>query len=272
MSEYLPFAGKNAIVEMSVGIQFQSQFDSQIGENIAAIKNDFAEDFPKFDPVQMQQFTLNVGISVPYSGPTGTPGLSGFVLTKLKSDLSPARVLRVMGNTISIHFLQYDSWQQTKTLAENYFDRCLRLTGVVEKNAMTAVFMRYVDRFIFDGELRDARANLLFRENSKLLPLTIFESGGLWHSNSGWYESLFDEAKALNNLGVASVTQPTINITVDHVNVYSLPQAHNSLADLFKGTQSQRSLLDILDQQHLANTVILKSLLNEKMLDTIGLK
>jgi uncharacterized protein (TIGR04255 family) len=270
MGEYLPFAGKNAIIEMAVGIQFQAQFDSITGENLEAVKRDFAGDFPKFEPVQ--QFVLNVGGSFPFPSPPSSPGSSGFVLTRIKPDTSPARILRVMGNTISIHFMEYDSWKQTKALAISYFNRCLNLIGVFERNAAVAVFMRYIDRFTFDGDPQAANAKLLFQEDSKFLPPVIFESGSLWHSNSGWYDSLIDEIKALNNLSVVGVTQPTTSVTVDHTSVLSLSKPCNSSIELFEGSQNQCTLLDILDKQHLANTVILKNLLSETMLDTIGLK
>ena len=270
MGEYLPFAGTNAIVEMSVGIQVQSQFDSITGESLEAVKRDFASDFPKFEPVQ--QFVLNIGVSVPFANPPSSPGSSGFVLTRSKPDASPARILRVMGNTISIHFLEYDSWTQTKSLVINYFQRCFRLTGIIEKHAAVAVFMRYIDRFTFDGDPQAANAELLFRENSKFLPSVIYDSDNLWHSNSGWYDSLSDEMKALNNLNIASTIQPVVGITVDHTNVFSFPKPCNSSVELFEKPQSQCALLSILDKQHLANTVILKNLLSKMMLDTIGLK
>lgn len=270
MAEYLPFAGKNAIVEMSVGIQVQSQIDSITGESLEAVKRDFLPDFPKFEPVQ--QFVLSVGVSVPFAVPPLSPVSSGFVLTRLKPDGSPARILRVMGNTISIHFMEYDSWTQTKTLATNYFQRCLSLTGIMEKHAAVAVFMRYIDRFTFDGDPQAANAGLLFRENSKFLPSVIFDSGNLWHSNSGWYDSLTDKIKALNNLNVVSVVQPTISVTVDHTSVFSFPKPYNSSVELLEESQAQSALLNILDKQHLANTVILKNLLSKMMLDTIGLK
>jgi len=270
MAEYLPFAGKNAIAEMSVGLQFQLPFDSKIGDSIEAIKKEFAEDFPKVDPVQ--QFTLSVG--TPFSPPSlpNPQGAVGFVLTKLKPDSSPARTLRAMGNSLSIHFMEYESWQQTKGLAIAYFEKCLRLIGALEKNGAVAIFMRYVDRFTFDGEPQAANAKLLFREGSKFLPSVIFESGDLWHSNSGWYELLVDETKTLINLNVTSATQPTVNITIDHTNIYPLSRPCNSSVELFRGSQDQHPLPKIFDRQHFANTVILKNLLNEKMLDTIGLK
>jgi uncharacterized protein (TIGR04255 family) len=270
MAEYLPFAGKNAIAEMSVGLQFQLPFDSKISESIEAVKKEFADDLPKFDAVQ--QFTLNVGSPFSLPAPPNAQGAVGFVLTKLKPDMSPARVLRAMGNTLSIHFTEYDSWQETKRLAIGYFDKCLRLMGAVEKNLVVAVFMRYVDRFTLDGELQEANGRLLFRENSKFLPSVIFDSGNLWHSNSGWYEALIGDVHALNNLGIVAVIQPSASITVDHTNVYSLPEACSSRDKLFAGSDVQHPLPEVLERQHLSNTIILKNLLNEKMLGTIGLK
>jgi hypothetical protein len=145
--------------------------------------------------------------------------------------------------------------------------------GAVEKNIVVAIFMRYVDRFIFDGDLKAANAKMLFREDSEFLPSVVFASGNLWHSNSGWYETWLDEAKALNILNIASTTQPSpAGITVDHTNVFTLPTPCNSPTQLFDESENQRSLLHIFEKQHFANNVILKKLLNEATLNTIGLK
>jgi hypothetical protein len=73
-------------------------------------------------------------------------------------------------------------------------------------------------------------------------------------------------------LNVIGAIQPTAGITVDHTSVYSLQTPCNSPAELFEEPHNQHSVVAILDKQHLANTVILKNLLIQKMLDAIGLK
>jgi uncharacterized protein (TIGR04255 family) len=82
---YTPFARKNAIAEMTIGIQFAASFDSSIAEHEEAVKDAFREDFPKYEP--LQQVTVSFG-APPFPGPGPNAGsIAGFVLTRTKSAL-----------------------------------------------------------------------------------------------------------------------------------------------------------------------------------------
>jgi uncharacterized protein (TIGR04255 family) len=274
MARYLPFAGRNSIVEMNIGIQFASPFDQRIGESIEAIKAEFAAEFPKFDPLQMQMITINFGVQqFPMGGTNATPTVGGFNLTKAKADGSVARVLRVMSNVLSVHFLEYSSWKETKPQAISYVTRCLEKLAVLDRNPAIAILLRYIDRFTFDGAPQDAKANTLFRSDTKFVASRILDSGYQWHSNSGWFEPLVGASLVLNQLNVASaMTQTTVSVVVDHNSVYSIPKPYGSVAELTQGNGDQLSLEAVLDLQHRANADLLKNLLNQEMLDTIGLK
>lgn len=274
MSRYFPFAGRNSIVEMSVGIQFALPFDQKIVESIEAIKAEFAAELPKFDPVQMQMFTINFGVpQFPMPGGNATPTVGGFNLTKTKADGSVSRVLRVMSNVLSVHFLEYTSWKETKPQAISYVVRCLEKLAVLDRNPANSVLLRYIDRFTFDGAPQDATAGMLFRPDTKFVASKILDNGYQWHSNSGWFEPLVGEALVLNQLNVSStMVQTTLNVIVDHNSVYGLPKPYNSMAELTHGEGEQLPLDAILDRQHRANAALLKNLVNQEMLDTIGLK
>jgi uncharacterized protein (TIGR04255 family) len=272
MARYLPFAGRNAIVEMNIGILFAAPFDQRIGESVEAIKAEFADDFPKFEPLQM--ITINVGPQqFPMSSPTGVPVLSGFNLAKVKADGSAVRVLRVMSNVLSVHFLEYTSWKESKPQAIGYIARCLEKLAVLERNPTTSVLLRYIDRFTLEGTPQDANASILFRPDTKFVPANILNRGSQWHSNSGWFEPLIGDSPTLNQLNVSSgMVQTTSGVIVDHNMVYNLPKPRTSIAELTQRDGDHLSLEAILDRQHGANVDLLKNLLNQEMLDTVGLK
>lgn len=272
MAGYLPFAGKNSIVEMNIAIQFASPFDQKIGESLEAIKAEFAAEFPKFEPLQM--FTISFGVQqFPMSGTSAAPAVSGFNLTKAKADGSAARILRVMTNMLSVHFLEYTSWKETKPQAIDYVARCLEKLAILDRNPAISVLLRYIDRFIFDGVPQDATAGKLFRPDTKFVASRILDRGYQWHSISGWFEPLVGAAPALNQLNVSSaMIQTTVGVIVDHNSVYSLPKPCASIAELMQGEGERLSLEAIVDRQHTANANLLKNLLNQEMLDTIGLK
>ena len=270
MSGYLPFAGRNAIVEMSIGIQFGQQFDQQIAAE--TIKAEFVAEFPKFEPIQM--FTVNIGAQqFPIGVSNPTPTINGFNLTKVKTDGTPARVLRAMGNVLSVHFLEYTSWKGTKPQAISYVTRCLKKMAIIERNPATSVLLRYVDRFTFDGAPEEATAGKLFRPDNKFLASKLLDRGYQWHCNSGWFEPLVGSAPALHQLNIASgMMQNAVGVAVDHNSIYTLPKPFNSVAELTQGAGERASLEAILDRQHTANADLLKNLLNQEMLNTIGLR
>src|SRR5487761_422649 len=273
MASYLPFAGKNSIVEMSIGIQSALPFDQQVvGASAEAIKAEFATEFPKFEPLQM--FTINLSVQqFPIGGSNPAPTISGFALTKVKGDGSPARVFRAMANVLSVHFLEYTSWKETKPQAINYITRCLEKLAVLERNPVTSVLLRYIDRFTFDGLPQDATAGRLFRADSKFVPSNILDRGYQWHSNSGWFEPLVGATVALNQLNIVSgMIQTAAGVNVDHNSIYALPKPSRSVAELIDGEGESLSLEAILERQHSANADLLQNLLNQEMLSTIGLK
>lgn len=272
MAGYLPFAGKNSIVEMSIGMQFTVPLDQQVGGAAEAIRAEFVAEFPKFDPIQT--FTLNIGAQqFPIPGSNPAPTISGVNLTKMRADGSPARVLRAMANVLSVHFMEYTSWKMTRPQAINYITRCLEKLAFPDRNPVTAVLLRYIDRFTFDGPPQDATAGKLFRADSKFVPSKILDRGYQWHSNSGWFEPLVGATAALNQLNIVSgVMQTAVGVIVDHNSIYTLPKPFNSVAALTHGEGECPSLEAILDRQHTANADLLKNLLNLEMLNTIGLK
>jgi len=274
MARYLPFAGRNAIAEMNIAIQFRQQFDQEIGKSVEAVKTEFVADFPKFEPLHLQMFSFNLGPQqFPIPGTNVASTVGGFNLTKPKADGSAARVLRVMANALSVHFLEYTSWKETKPQAIGYIIRCLEKLDILDRNPAISVLLRYVDRFTFDGVPQDATAGALFQPDTKFVASRILDSGNQWHSNSGWFEPLVGGALALNQLNVSSgLIETTVGVVVDHNSFCSLPQPCCSIAELTRGEGGRLTLEAILDRQHRANADLLKNLLNQEMLDTIGLK
>jgi uncharacterized protein (TIGR04255 family) len=271
MARYLPFAGRNSIAEMNIGIQFASPFDQTIGESMEVVKAEFAADFPKFEPLQM--ITINIGLQqFATPGASTAPTVSGFNLTKAKADGSPARVLRVMTNVLSVHFLEYTSWKEIKPQAINYLTRCLEKLGILNRNPAVSILLRYIDRFTFDGAPQDASAGKLLRPDTKFVAARILNRGYQWHSNCAWFEPMVDATMTLNQLNVSGgIIQATTAVIVDHNSIYNLPKPSNSIAELKQGGEGL-PLEAILDRQHRANADLLKNLLNQEMLDTIGLK
>jgi len=271
MSEYLPFAGKNSIAEMSIGIQFLLPFDLTLDERLVAIRKELETDLPKYEPLQSFTFSFSPAQQSMPGANVGS-NLGGFSLTRSKADMTAARILRVVANSVSVHFMEYSSWDEVKPRAIDYIKKCLTRLDQMERNPAVSVLVRYLDRFTFDGIPEKATANLLFQPDTKFVAPRILDSGHQWHSNAGWFEPLFGETLVLNNLNVSSaVTQSASGITVDHSCLYTFPVQCKSLSELLQGTAERPKLDLILDKQHRVNADVLKNLLNRRMLNTIGL-
>jgi|SRR5579859_1910035 len=276
MAQYLPFAGRNAIAEMSFGIQLATPFDQKVGESLERLRRSFTTDeFPKLDPVQVFNISFaNIGSpQLPVSGAAPASAVSGFNLTKLKADGSISQAIRAINNILSVHFTEYTSWAEIKPRAIGYVRRCLDTLAIFDRNQVTGVLLRYVDRFTFDGAPENASAGLLFRPDNKFVALRVLDRGYQWQSNSGWVEPLVGPVSAFNQLNVISgLFEAAVGIVVDHNSVCNFPAPYKSLAEMIGGKDSRLSLEAVLDLQHKANANLLRNLLNEKMLDTIGLK
>src|SRR5271156_3189196 len=270
MAGFLPFAGKNAIAEITVGLQFSLPFDSKVGGSAEAVKLEFQSDLPKFEAVQT--FSFNVGLSQ-FPSANVAPSVTGFSLSREKSDgVGPARILRVIPNIISVHILQYSSWKESKPLAIGYITRCLNKLGLLERNSAVSVILRYLDRFTFDGAPEIANASNLFRKGNNYIVSRILDCGSQWHSNSGWFQPMAGGVLALNQLNVSgTLVGESPSVFLDHTSVYNFQKPLSSLAELTGGSDGKPALSEILDSQHGANADILKNLLNQDMLKTIGL-
>lgn len=271
MPQYLPFAGRNSVAEALFGVQFALPFDQRIGSFSNALKEAFAAELTKFEP--MQTYTFNLGTQLPQGvAPNIPPTITGFNLSKLKPDGSPARVLRAMNNALTIHFLEYNSWNETKPVGLQFLKRCIEILNLIDTNPVVSVALRYIDRFTFDGIPEEATALALFKRDTQFITPRVMAASHLWHSNSGWYEPLIGDAKALNQLNVTSgMTGQAFGVTVDHNSLFNLPEPYTSVGEIFQGTGNKIPLEQILDRQHHANTDLLKNLLSQEMLNTIGL-
>lgn len=267
VSTYLPFAGKNSIVEASFGIQFALPVDSSLNKNLEAVRVALSPDFPSFD--KMQAFQLAVSAQQTNPIPSPMPSLAGFTASKPRANGQPLRVIRAIGNLVTVHLLEYDRWADKKLEAIRALTTCTNaLEAPSSQNPVTAILLRFVDRFTFDGDPMRALASELFRAQSKFITPKIMEAGNVWHSTAGWFETIDDDRKLLQQLRLQSMNEGGVSsIIVDHNCIYNL---NNPLSSLQEDTHFP--LNDVLDAQHQTNSAMLKNLLNDEMLKKIGLQ
>ncbi len=275
MGEYLPYAGTNAIQEATIAVHFRGDFVASAVERARANAiEDLKDAFPRSNDIRMAEIKIdNETQNIVAQGGNTPSGLVGFELLKVKADGAPARVLRLVKDILAVNFLVYESWSTTLLHSLQYMRSVLSHMNL-EENSITAFSLRYIDRFTFDGDPKDAHAGLLLRNGNAYMAAHCFESEAFWHCHSGWFESNSKYFRILNqlNIGSAMVDQaPTI--TIDHNGICQFSTPRQSIDSVFSpSTGKELGVEGVLNRLHGQNGTILGSLLLENMLTHIGMR
>ena len=274
MGQYLPYSGSHSIQEAVVGIHFRSKFSSDAARQARdTAQAELKSVLPRSNEIhQLQEIKIGQieqGVVAPASGP---PRLAGFELSKVRADAKPARVLRFLENMLTVNFLEYQNWQTTLNDSLKYI-RTVLSPLTLATNPVMALSLRYIDRYTFDGPHDEPRAEMLLCEGNAYMAPRCFDGGSLWHSHSGWFESLGAGDRILNqlNVGSASVDQvPTV--TIDHNAVCQLRSPRQSIESLFQPSGQDAGIENALNFLHRQNGEILRDMLQPGMLEKIGMQ
>ena len=274
MNEYLPYAGTNAIQEAVIGVHFRNNFLLPDVERArTAAEANLKDAFPRSENIHEAQVTIeNSNQDFVRIEGGGASRLSGFQLSRIGADGKPSRVLRMATNLLTVHFMKYDRWDPTLADTLRYIETILpRLS--LERNALQAFSLRYIDRFTFDGSPNDAKAGLLIDDTSSYVSKKCFDSGPFWHCNSGWFEIFGDNSRVLSqlNLGSAMVDNaPTV--TIDHNMIWQMKRLHNTVESFFESAGGENlGLKAALNHLHDMNGSVLTDILLRDASQRIGL-
>ena len=274
MNEYLPYAGTNAIQEAVIGVHFRSNLSSpDVKRARTAAEADLKNTFPRSEDIHEGQVTIeNTNQDFVRIEHGGATRLSGFQLSKTGADGKPSRVLRMVTNLLTVHFMKYDRWGPTLFDSLQYIETILPRLNL-ERNALQAFSLRYIDRFTFDGPPDDAKASLLINEASLYVAIRCFDAGPLWHCHSGWFETFGDGSRVLNqlNLGSAMVDNaPTV--TIDHNLICQMSRPHNTVESFFESAGGESLGFEAsLGHLHDMNRSVLSDILLSDVSRRIGL-
>lgn len=276
MGEYLPYSGEHSIQEVVVAVHFPAEFPPEVVErSYHAAEADFEGEFSQFNAIHRHLHNVKVNIStqrILSPQVPSQPVFVGFEFLKLKPDAKPARVLRFHENVLSLHFLEYESWDMTLEITLKYLKTVLSLLTLTE-NPVVAFSLQYVDRYTYDGPQNESRAEMLLQENSAYISTRCFDSKSLWHCNSGWFES-FESGPILHQLNIGSgLIDQVSTITINHNATCQLEISRQSVGAIFqpdaRGKNDIKSSFDLLHQR---NKEIIKDIILPDMLAKIGME
>ena len=273
MGRYLPYSGRHSIQEVVVAMHFRGIFSPEaIGQAHSRVQAELKEVLPRSADIQMQQLQVNQGVVGQQQSRLG-----GFVLSKVKADAKPARVLRLVENNLTVNFLDYENWDSTLQDSLEHIRTVLTSLSLVD-NPVIAFSLRYIDRYTFDGTFdgpqEEPQAEMLLRRGSEYVTERCFKAGPLWHCNSGWFEPREAGDRILNQLNVGSaIVDQAPTVTVDHNAICQLKAPRQTVESLFQPSSGAAAGLEnVLNELHDRNGTILRDMLVQEMLEKIGME
>ena len=274
MSEYLPYADQHSIQEARVALHFQHEFDQQeIASARAGVEADLKDILPRSAELRGGSVTVNLS-NLEAQVRTGSvlSSLAGFQFSRVRGDGKPAQVLQLSDNLVSVNVLEYGGWTKVRADSIKYVTAVLAPLSLAG-NPVMATSLQFIDRYTFNGESRDAKAELLFVNDNEYISTRCFTAGSLWHCHTGWFDLPDPSGRVLNQLNVGSgVVDQASTVTIDHRVTLHLSTPRQSLEALLAPTGASHSFGVALDTLHDKNKSILRTILQPSMIAKIGIE
>lgn len=273
MSEYLPHSEQHSLQEVRVAIHFQRAFSShEVERALTMAEANLKQALPKAAEVRGGEITVDAtNPDSPISTPIVPAGLIGFERSRITGNGQPARVLRLAGNLLSVSILDYESWKITRRDSVKYMLTVLAQLPL-DANPIMAANLQFINRYAFNGDIRDAKAGFLLRAGNKYITERCFIAGPLWHCHTGWFDGDHSNGRILNHLNVSSaVVDQCATVTIDHNATFQLNIPRQSTQALLEPPDENAGFNAILDQLHDRSKAILGDMLTPEMSERIGL-
>ena len=257
-----------------IGVHFRNNFPlPDVARARTVAEADLKGIFPRSEDIHQAELKIeNTNQEIVRIEGSDALRLSGFQLTKTGADGKPSRVLRMVNNLLTVHFMKYDRWAPTLSDSLQYIFTILPRLDL-ESNALQAFSLRYIDRFTFDGSPNDARASLLIDGESSYVTKRCFDVGSFWHCNSGWFEMFGDGSRVLSQLNLSSsMVDNAPTVTIDHNMICQMKRLHNTVESFFKSSGGKNIGFEAsLNHLHDMNHTVLSDILLPDMSRRIGL-
>jgi uncharacterized protein (TIGR04255 family) len=257
-----PIYKAHAIIEMVVFFEFEQNLDTYI-DLLLPLLSEMSEDFPNGQPIRV--FDLNISSQMPEGSPP-SPKIAGIELQRLNPNGSLEWLIRIVGGSVSVHCLDYSRWEYVWPKMNQYFETVFAKLASIDEN-LIGVGLKYVDQFVFQGDLEDYDLSNLFKKDTPLVHPRAFSSGAQWHCNCGWFQDIEELGKILSQLNTVGITQgEQSSVLIDNTLTYRPQASQAPFASCLSPSQIGGGLrTKIVEKMHTAN----KHLLSDLLLDFI---
>ena len=195
---WLPLRPEHAIERVRFEVQFSEVLPKKVVEQVGS-RHDAKTTDTRFGDRQEQQIAKFV---MGPSGPTVAPSKSGNEVGWLSTRVAGVGNAIVEAVTMQNSLLSYESsdyrgWTKSFTRFQTVCGDLLAEAGNLV-NAASAT-LEYTDRFVFDGDVTQAKPDGLLRAGIlALLPESALGGRELWHVHRGWYETIGEDKCLIN--------------------------------------------------------------------------
>lgn len=257
-----PISEKHAIDVASFIVVFERPFEANIIESLPGLHERLKSDYPSFSLTKSMQVSVTGNEVSQKVGVT-----SGGILQNLREDGRPIWTLRIEGNTIIVSCTDYKRWESISSKALDHIKAAIAFVNN-DGNAVTSLIHQIVDRFVTANK-DEYHINQVFNSQSPYLTGQALKAGTFWHVFQGWFDEKQElGGKLLNVLNLSTSENPaniTLTTTIDHA-AHLRFEPSKAIAEL-----DDKFIRKAFDELHESNKAIIKQLLNQEQLKTIGL-
>ncbi|GAA6167851.1 hypothetical protein [Sessilibacter corallicola] len=280
MATFNPVRQDNAIDEIAFAVHFKLPLaGEQLLKDLIDLATEVSDLLPHYEITNSLTLQLNAQQS---TNQTSTKP-SGIVCYKKSEHVANRQewTLRVDGNRIVVACSEYSSWGKVSSQAKELLFKALRKIDV-KSNPVVEAVLQCVDKF--EATDTNATAIDIFNADSAYLTKHVIENGGSsWHIHQGWFKDIDEiQAKLLNNLNINTynkqysekeiiVQGKTINETIVSHLIRIQHTGNPELSNIEELTADDGYLAKAFDAAHDLNKEAIRDLLNNAMLDKIGL-
>ena len=265
---FTPINQAHAIAEAIVFFEFAPDLTAVL-PTLLGLKETLKQDFPRQEVTQ--EYKLDVG---PGGGALKQLP-SGLQLSRFRANGAPEWMINIAPQAISFHCLDYSRWDPVWKEMKTYIRAVFHEMGAAHVS-IGAVGLKYVDRFIWKGDVNGYDARQLFKTETPLLHKRAFESGPRWHCHTGWFHFGHSSGEILNQLNVDSGFVmlegiQAVLVSIDHNQVLR-SGAQGSLDQYGNVRKDSVALDDLMKYLHDKNKITLDELLTEEVAKSIKLQ
>ncbi len=278
MLEPTPARDDNAIAEVAFGVSLQqANRDSKFVKKFINLEGEIKDFLPGYDLIDNRSLQLQSNLnsnSQPPSISLYQPG----VMRYQDADDVPGRkewILRVESDRVVVVCTEYASWRKVSTTAINLLNLALLKLDNPDREVLDVIF-QCSDAFI-SSDYKSEVGNI-FSKNSSVIPRHIFSKENTnWHAHQGWIDRKL-KSRFLHNFNInvsTSVKDSKKSTTTLLTHTVKISQADTvTVTDIINHDTGGKKLSypqKVFNESHRQNKIIIKDLLNKKMLKRIGL-